>query len=57
MEPSYLMATSRKTVSRDSKTGRPVDSKTGRVVLFPTEPSKLGRKRIERAVDRVTSKR
>jgi len=44
-------------VTRTTKAGRAVDSKTGRVVLFPTEPSKLGRKRIEEAVDRVTSKK
>ena len=42
---------------RDSKIGRTVDSKTGRVVLFPKEPSKLGKKKIEQAVDRVTSKK
>lgn len=46
-----------KLATRDSKTGRTVDSKTGRVVLFPTEPSRLGKKRIEQAVDRVTSKK
>jgi len=44
-------------VRRDSKTGRIADSKTGRVVLFPTEPSSLGKKRIEQAVARVTSKK
>jgi hypothetical protein len=42
---------------RDSKIGRTVDSKTGRVVLFPTEPSRLGKKKIEQAVERVTSKK
>jgi hypothetical protein len=46
-----------KFVTRDSKTGRKVDSKTGRVVLFPTEPSRLGKRKIEQAVDRVTSKK
>jgi len=46
-----------KLVPRDSKIGRTVDSKTGRVVLFPTEPSRLGKKKIEQAVDRVTSKK
>lgn len=49
--------TTGKFVSRDSKTGRTVDSKTGRVVLFPTEPSRLGKRKIEQAVDRVTSKK
>ncbi len=47
----------RKLVTRGFKIGRTVDSKTGRVVLFPTEPSRLGKKRIEEAVDRVTSKK
>jgi hypothetical protein len=46
-----------KTVIRDSKDGRFVDVKTPRIVLFPTEASKLGRKTIEHAVDRATSKK
>ena len=46
-----------KLAARDSKTGRTVDSKTGRVVLFPTEPSRLGKRKIEQAVNRVTSKK
>jgi hypothetical protein len=41
----------------DSKSGRTVDSKTRRVVLFPTEPSIIGKRKIQQAVDRVTSKK
>jgi hypothetical protein len=40
-----------------SEKGRVAASKPDRVVLFPTEPSILGRKRIEEAVERVVSKR
>lgn len=46
-----------KFLTRNATKGRAVDSKTGRVVLFPTEPSRLGRKKIEHAVDRVISKK
>ncbi len=46
-----------KFVRRDSRTSRLVDSKSTRVVLFPTEASKVGRKKIEHAVDRVSSKK
>lgn len=58
-KPSASKGTIRsgKSAARDSKTGRIVDSKTGRVVLFPTEPSRLGRKRIEQAIDRVSAEK
>jgi hypothetical protein len=57
------MTATRKTSTSKDTTARPTgkfgtrDSKTGRVVLFPTEPSRLGKRKIEQAVDRVTSKK
>jgi hypothetical protein len=41
---------------RPSSTDRIRDGGPGRVILFPTEASNLGRDRIKRAVDRVTLK-
>jgi hypothetical protein len=57
------MTATGKTPTSKVPTARPTgkfgtrDSETGRVVLFPTEPSKLGKRKIEQAVDRVTSKK
>lgn len=51
-------------VKRDSDTGRFVDSKgdssfkgVRREILFPTEPSTIGHKKIDRAVERVISRK
>jgi len=50
---------------RDVSTGRFVDTKSDsapfkgvrREILFPTEPSTIGHKKIDRAVDRVVSRK
>lgn len=52
-------------VKRDTLTGRLVDKKSDskpfkgvrREVLFPTEPSTLGHKKIDRAVERVVTRK
>ena len=52
-------------VKRDTLTGRFIDKKIDskpfkgvrREVLFPTEPSTLGHKRIDRAVERVVTRK
>jgi hypothetical protein len=49
-------------VKLDSDNGDLVDSMTvgirgGREILFPTEPSTIGHKRIDRAVERVLSRK
>lgn len=40
-------------VHRDSVTGRLIETE----LLFPTEPSTIGRKKIDRAIDRVIARR
>lgn len=52
-------------VKRDADTGRFVDQKSDpapskgarREVLFPTEPSTLGHKKIDRAIERVVARK
>jgi len=52
-------------VKRDTNTGRFVDQKRDsapfkgvrREVLFPTEPSTIGHRKIDRAVERVVSRK
>lgn len=49
-------------VKRDTDTGRYVDQKTSaksvrREILFPTEPSTIGHKKIDRAVEHVISRK
>ena len=57
--------TSGEWVKRDASTGRFVDQKSDsaavkgvrREILFPTEPSTIGHKKIDRAVERVVSRK
>ena len=59
-EPSNAKSSTRRSgkfTTRDSRDERAVDVKTTRVILFPTEPSKVGRKRIKDAVERASSKK
>jgi hypothetical protein len=53
------MGAQRKTSSGSRQIEKPAprEQKGSRVVLFPTEASKIGRKKIEHAVERVTSKK
>lgn len=52
-------------VKRDQNSGQFVDTKSEsapfkgvrREILFPTEPSTIGRKKIDRAVERVVSRK
>lgn len=52
-------------VKRDTETGRFVDQKKGdvpfkgvrREILFPTEPSTIGHRKIDRAVERVIARK
>lgn len=57
--------TSGEWVKRDGNTGQFVDKKSDsaafksvrREILFPTEPSTIGHKKIDRAVERVVSRK
>jgi len=52
-------------VKRDDNTGRFIDQKRDsgpfkgvrRTILFPTEASEIGHKRIDRAIERVVSRK
>jgi hypothetical protein len=50
-------------LKRDSTSGHFVDQKSGsfkgvrREILFPTEPSTIGHKKIDRAIERVASRK
>jgi hypothetical protein len=52
-------------IKRDTNTGRIVDSKSTsepfkdvrREILFPTEPTTIGQKKIDRAVERVVARK
>lgn len=46
-----------RSVTRDAGVDRIRDAGPVRVILFPTEASVLGRKKIEDAIDRVMSKK
>lgn len=48
-------------VKRDTNSGRFVDQKSDstlhREILFPTEPTTIGRKKIDRAIERVVARK
>jgi len=56
---------SKEPVKRDSNNGRVVDRKAAsiasrgvrREILFPTEPSTIGHQKIDRAIERVVSRK
>jgi len=54
-KPNLAKGTNFRSSSDRKSVGR--DSDTGRVVLFPTEPSAIGRRKIRQAVMRVAARK